>query len=94
MPAPKAADDYESPLMMASRHVAEARRIVARQRARIVRLIAAGCDTADAERTLRIFSSTLEIFEQHERKLLEAAPPPLQRRALVSATGVGGSRLL
>jgi hypothetical protein len=52
------------------RHVARAKQIVAKQRARIVRLADARCSTVDAEQT-RAFASTLRIFEDHERQLGE-----------------------
>lgn len=55
--------------MMAARHVAAGRRIVARQRERIARLRMAGHPTLDHEQTLRIFESTLRIFEDHEREI-------------------------
>jgi hypothetical protein len=61
----------ESDLALAARHVAEGRRIVARQRERIARLRALGCSTLDHEQTLRIFESTLEIFLDHEQTIRE-----------------------
>jgi hypothetical protein len=54
---------------MAARDVSEGRRIVARQRERIVRLKSLGCSTEDHKKTLRVFFSTLEILEDHERLL-------------------------
>ena len=54
-------------------HVARAKQIVAKQRARIVRLADAICSTVDAEQT-RAFVSTLRIFEDHERQLGEELP--------------------
>jgi hypothetical protein len=62
-------DEPESDLAMASRHVAEARRIVGRQRERIAKLKAAGHSTLDHEQTLQVFESTLRIFEDHERQI-------------------------
>lgn len=50
-------------LATAARNVAEARRIVARQRARFVRLKALGRATLDQELTLRAFVSSLAILE-------------------------------
>jgi hypothetical protein len=63
------ADDPESDLAMAVRHVAEGRRIVAQQRERIARLKAAGHPTLDHEQTLQIFETNLRIFENHERHI-------------------------
>ena len=54
---------------MATRHVADGRRIVAKQREHIGRLRELGCSTLDAEDTLEVFLSTLEIFDGHERLL-------------------------
>jgi len=50
---------------------------VARQRELFAKLKAAGCSLRDAERNLSLFQDVLEIFEQHERELLEHAPPRL-----------------
>jgi hypothetical protein len=49
--------------------VEEARRIVWEQKGRITRLRAAGCDTLDAERTLRLLEANLQIFQEHKRAL-------------------------
>jgi hypothetical protein len=53
----------ESKLAQAARHVAEGRRIVARQSALIAKKRAAGQDTVLAEATLLVFKSSLAIFE-------------------------------
>ena len=45
--------------------VAEGRRIVQQQKGLIVRLRAAGVDTGEAERTLRLFEANLRRFEEH-----------------------------
>jgi hypothetical protein len=66
---------FESELMIAARHVAEGRQIVAKQRERVARLKAVGASTFDHEHTLRIFESTLLIFEEHERSLRCRLPP-------------------
>ncbi|HLH93656.1 MAG TPA: hypothetical protein VKW08_00920 [Xanthobacteraceae bacterium] len=55
---------------MAARHVAEGRRIVERQKARIARLKLGGHPTLDHEQTLQLFESTLRILEEHEQQLL------------------------
>ena len=76
----------ETMLQTAARHVAEARRIVAQQRARIEWLKALGGDIADAERLLTTFVITLGSLEHHERSLQEtvnrcpATPPPSKRQ--------------
>ena len=58
-----------SDLELVVRHVAEERRIVARQRELITRLRAAGASTSGAEETLKVFESELAIFEERERNL-------------------------
>lgn len=50
-------------------HVEEARRIVWRQKGRIIRLRSAGVDTLDAETTLRLLEANLQTFEEHKRAL-------------------------
>lgn len=76
------ADASDDALAVAIRHVAEARRIVARQEERVARLAAAGCSTLDAEQTLDVFASTLRILKDHERMLraerLVGKRPPRQ----------------
>jgi hypothetical protein len=59
----------ESPLVKAVRHVAEGRRIVARQQALIERLRALGHSTLRAEGTLALFLRSLAIFEDDERRI-------------------------
>lgn len=63
--------DYE--LATAARHVAKARRIVARQRARVVRLRALGRATFDQELTLRAFVSSLAHLESGAQALADTA---------------------
>jgi GTP cyclohydrolase II len=63
--------DDEHDLRRAEEHVTEGRRIVQQQKGRIVRLRAAGADTWEAERTLRLFESNLRRFEEH-RHILKA----------------------
>jgi hypothetical protein len=58
-------------LAMAARHVAEAKQMIARQR--IARLSELGCSTVDAEQTLHVFVTTLEIFQHHERRIRKQA---------------------
>jgi GTP cyclohydrolase II len=57
--------DSENDLRRAEELVAEGRRIVQQQKGLIVRLRAAGVDTLEAERTLRLFEANLRRFEEH-----------------------------
>lgn len=59
--------EKEGDLTMAVRHVVGARRIVAKQRARIPQMRAAGRPTLDAEQPVQIFESTLQLLEDHGR---------------------------
>jgi hypothetical protein len=61
--------DEETELQQATQHVAAAERIVAQQRERIAKLKADGHSTADHQRLLDVFISTLEAFKDHERLL-------------------------
>ncbi len=70
-----AAPEDDDALIIAIRHVAQARRIVWQQRARIERLRALGVNATYAKETLRIFERNLKIFEDH-RDSLAAAPRP------------------
>ncbi|MFY9835016.1 MAG: hypothetical protein WAK55_00825 [Xanthobacteraceae bacterium] len=65
------ADEFESDLEMAIRHVAEARRIVEEQRRRIAKLNDGGKPTFRVEQMLRAFETTLQIFEDEERRIRE-----------------------
>jgi hypothetical protein len=56
-------------LTKATSHVDEARRIVLRQKGRIIRLRSAGVDTLDAETALRLLESNLQTFDEHRRAL-------------------------
>ena len=53
--------DSENDLRRAEELVAEGRRIVQQQKGLIVRLRAAGVDTWEAERTLRLFEANLAL---------------------------------
>ena len=57
--------DSARDLRRAEELVAEGRRIVQQQKGLIVRLRAAGVDTLEAERTLRLFEANLRRFEEH-----------------------------
>ena len=58
-------------LIVAANRAAEARRIVAGQRLLIETLKASGRPAEDAEVTLQLYISALEVLERHERKLRE-----------------------
>lgn len=66
-------DEARKLLAKASRHVAEAERIVARQRERIVRLRAQECPIEDALQLLNTFIKTLAAMKDHQRLLREEA---------------------
>ena len=57
-------------LALATSHVEEGRRRVARQHQLIVKLADVGCSTLDAEQTLQVFRSTLTILQDHEQHLI------------------------
>ncbi len=65
--------DIDSELATAARYVAEARRIVAWQRARILKLKAADGATPDHELTLQASVSALAELEGHARALADIA---------------------
>jgi hypothetical protein len=67
-----AGKESDHPLSLAEDRVAEARRIVERQRLLIEALRAGGSDTEDAERTLEAFVQTLSILENHVRSLCKS----------------------
>src|SRR5262249_4899368 len=60
---------FEDDLRRVEKHVAEARRIVQRQKGLIVRLRAAAVNTLDAQRILWLLESNLRRFEQHRDHL-------------------------
>jgi hypothetical protein len=66
----------ENKLRLAARHVGAGLRIVARQRAIIVRLEENGCSTLEAVRTLELFERTLALFEEHHREILDEIANP------------------
>ena len=59
----------EEDLRRVEEHVAEARRIVQRQKGLIVRLREAGVNTLDAQRILWLLESNLRRLEQHRDHL-------------------------
>jgi hypothetical protein len=56
-------------LSRAKCHVEEAQRIVWEQKGRIIRLRAAGRNTWEAERILRLLETNLQTFREYEHKL-------------------------
>jgi hypothetical protein len=66
-------------LALAARHVARGQIIVARQRERIERLKALGCDTLNHEQSLSVFIGTLKVFIDHERTIREGTFPGTRR---------------
>jgi hypothetical protein len=53
-----------------SPHVAEDRRIVARQRELLDHLTRHGCDTSSVEQTLNVFVRSLKIFGEHLQEIM------------------------
>ncbi len=62
---------FEDDLRRADEHVAEARRLVHRQKGLIIRLRAAGSITWDAQRILWLLESNLRRFEEYRDRLKE-----------------------
>ena len=62
---------FEDDLRRVEGHVAEARRMVHRQKGLIVRLRAAGVSTLDAQRVLWLLESNLRRLEEHMDRLRE-----------------------
>ena len=60
---------FEDALRRVEEHVAEARRMVHRQKGLIVRLRAAGVSTLDAQRVLWLLESNLRRLEEHGDRL-------------------------
>jgi hypothetical protein len=56
---------FEDDLRRVEEHVAEARRLVQRQKGLISRLRATGADTWDAQKILSLLESNLRRFEEH-----------------------------
>lgn len=80
-------------LIKATCHVEEARRIVWRQKGRIVRLRSAGVNTLDPETTLRLLEANLRTFEDH-RRALEAEQQERHSEANVRGWPVFPPRLI
>ena len=69
-----AMSNHEEDIRRAEAHVAEARRLVQRQKGLITRLRAAGVDTWAAQRILGLLEANLRRFEEH-RDWLRATGP-------------------
>jgi hypothetical protein len=77
----------DSTILLVDRRVAEARRIVASQRARVERLRGASYDASNAEQTLRAFGNSLRTLESHRdwlRNQERINRPAAIRRRIVS----------
>ena len=80
----------ESKLARAARHVADGRRIVAEQRARVARQQSLGLNTSEAKGLLALFERTQAIFEadlkaaQEESEALLAYRIATKRASVVS----------
>jgi hypothetical protein len=61
--------EFEDGLCRVEEHLAEARRLVQRQKGLIIRLRAAGVNTWDAQRILWLLESNLRRFEEHRDRL-------------------------
>ncbi len=76
--------DVDGELGMAARQVAEARRIVALQRARVIKLKAQGRATPDHELTLQVLVGTLGQMEGYVQALAETSKRFERPRRLAS----------
>ena len=65
----KEAMRFEDDLRRIDEHIAEARRLVHRQKGLIIRLRAAGVNTWEAQRILWLLESNLRRFEEHRDRL-------------------------
>jgi hypothetical protein len=68
--------DLNQRLTTAALHVAEGRRSIVRQRARIAKLASLGASTLEAENTLDVFVRTLRVLEDYEALLREEVDEP------------------
>jgi hypothetical protein len=69
MDANQKAMGFEDDLRRIDEHIAEARRMVQRQKGLIIRLRAAGVSTLDAQRILWLLESNLRRLEEHRDRL-------------------------
>jgi hypothetical protein len=78
MPETQKAMGFEDDLRRIDEHIAEARRIVQRQKGLIIRLRGAGASTWDAQGILWLLESNLRRLQEH-RDLLRANAPVQHR---------------
>jgi hypothetical protein len=64
--------DFEDDLRRIEGHLAEARRLVHRQKGLLIRLRAAGVSTLDAQRILWLLETNLKRLEDHRDRLRES----------------------
>ena len=64
---------HEDDLVRVEEHVAEARRLVQRQKGLIIRLSAASASTLDAQRIVWLLESNLKRLQEHRDRLKGAA---------------------
>jgi hypothetical protein len=69
MDADQKAMGFEDDLRRIDEHIAEARRMVQRQKGLIIRLRAAGVSTLDAQRILWLLESNLRRLQEHRDRL-------------------------
>ena len=79
---------FEDDLSAVEEHVAEARRMVQRQKGLIVRLGAAGVSTLDAQRILWLLESNLRRLENHRDFLANLSSTSDELAHLVKALAV------
>jgi hypothetical protein len=84
----------ETKLAMASRHVADGRRVLERQRALITSQRKAGLDTSASEELLDLFERTQAIFEDDLRAAERNEQSKPVRKEYESSTDVKNSRAL
>src|SRR5215831_14112056 len=72
--------EWERDRKMAVRHVIQGRSIVARRRECVERLARKGLDTTEAQRTLHMFTRTLNIFEDDLTRILAREPGKRKRQ--------------
>ncbi|MER2265271.1 hypothetical protein [Methylobacterium oxalidis] len=58
-------------LALADRHIAEGERRISDQIALVAILVEGGHDTTQAERLLRTFEDTLDVWHSHRRSILD-----------------------
>ena len=82
VPIPSGKMSFEDDLSAVEEHVAEARRMVQRQKGLIVRLGAAGVSTLDAQRILWLLESNLRRLENHRDFLANLSSTSDDQRAI------------